>query len=440
MGLLGKGNYNFCTDIDLLNEIITTEIRKATSSYVNNFGISSPELKNENIINKSNIQKYVIDNQMYRAEYILKDKEKQNFDKINIEIKYNYKQKEVKNNYIITPIEIPEGNSLFKLVYNKYILENSLQEKDIRELALKYQIFTKYTSLFAEIELSNKTTEQMQVIYKDLTTIYEQKPPKILNFLSPNILCKRMPDMISNELESDLLMGLIGEVTGPPDSLDEDELLNQVLLEAGVSQEEINNLNKKGEQKNKELKNESKPINVNDEDDLDAMLASLCGKDDKPPKEDKKEEKKKEEDSVKKNEVKTNENIDKEKKQMEEQLKASIKIIKNEQKKKEEKENNKMKVMEIINTQDFLDGFWSLNEKTKSVKNIYEREYKKLIELKKPKLSENVVMTILIIYYIYQKHSELLKELDMIITKAKNYIKTETKYNYKTILSMIGIK
>ena len=440
MGLLGKGNYNFCTDIDLLNEIITTEIRKATSSYVNNFGISSPELKNENIINKSNIQKYVIDNQMYRAEYILKDKEKQNFDKINIEIKYNYKQKEVKNNYIITPIEIPEGNSLFKLVYNKYILENSLQEKDIRKLALKYQIFTKYTSLFAEIELSNKTTEQMQVIYKDLTTIYEQKPAKRLNFLSPNILCKRMPDMISNELESDLLMGLIGEVTGPPDSLDEDELLNQVLLEAGVSQEEINNLNKKGEQKNKELKNESKPINVNDEDDLDAMLASLCGKDDKPPKEDKKEEKKKEEDSVKKNEVKTNENIDKEKKEMKEQLKASIKIIKNEQKKKEEKENTKMKVMEIINTQDFLDGFWTLNEKTKSVKNIYEREYKKLIELKKPKLSENVVMTILIIYYINKKHSELLKELDMIITKAKNYIKTETKYNYKTILSMIGIK
>ena len=86
----------------------------------------------------------------------------------------------------------------------------------------------------------------MQVIYKDLTTIYEQKPAKRLNFLSPNILCKRMPDMISNELESDLLMGLIGEVTGPPDSLDEDELLNQVLLEAGVSQEEINNLNKKG--------------------------------------------------------------------------------------------------------------------------------------------------------------------------------------------------
>ena len=99
-----------------------------------------------------------------------------------------------------------------------------------------------------------------------------------------------------------------------------------------------------------------------------------------------------------------------------------------------------MKVMEIINTQDFLDGFWSLNENTKSVKNIYEREYKKLIELKKPKLSENVVMTILIIYYINKKHSELLKELDMIITKAKNYIKTETKYNYKTILSMIGIK
>lgn len=84
---------------------------------------------------------------MYRAEYIFM--EKQNFEKINIEIKLDYKKKEIKNNYIITPIEIPEGNYLFKLVYNKYILENSLEKKNIRELALKYQIFTKYTSFFA---------------------------------------------------------------------------------------------------------------------------------------------------------------------------------------------------------------------------------------------------------------------------------------------------
>ena len=31
MGLLGKGNYDFCTDIDLLNEVIATEIGKVTS-------------------------------------------------------------------------------------------------------------------------------------------------------------------------------------------------------------------------------------------------------------------------------------------------------------------------------------------------------------------------------------------------------------------------
>ena len=45
---------------------------------------------------------------MYRAEYIFM--EKQNFEKINIEIKLDYKKKEIKNNYIIIPIEIPEGN------------------------------------------------------------------------------------------------------------------------------------------------------------------------------------------------------------------------------------------------------------------------------------------------------------------------------------------
>ena len=125
---------------------------------------------------------------------------------------------------------------------------------------------------------------------------------------------------------------------------------------------------------------------------------------------------------------------------MKEQLKTSIKIKKKEKEKKVEKDNKKMKVMEIINTQDFLDGFWTLNEKAKNVKKKFEKEFKKLIGLKNPKLKQNIAMTILIIYFINKKHSELLKELTMIINKGKNYIKTETKYNYKTILTIVGIK
>ena len=49
-------------------------------------------------------------------------------------------------------------------------------------------------------------------------------------------------------------------------------------------------------------------------------------------------------------------------------LKKSIKI----------KENNKNNAMEIINTQDFLDGFWDINNKTETVKKKYGKEFNKI--------------------------------------------------------------
>ena len=48
-GIIGKGNYNFCRDLNNLNSIIASEINKATSNYISNLKINT-NLNDKNII------------------------------------------------------------------------------------------------------------------------------------------------------------------------------------------------------------------------------------------------------------------------------------------------------------------------------------------------------------------------------------------------------
>ena len=168
-GIIGKGNYNFCKDIKGLNEIIATEISMATNPFISNFNIktSFDEKNLYKINNNSNSLKrnliknfgFIINN-----EEDLTNKDSIVDNKINIEVNYNDCNNEKKcENYEIEPEEISEGDELFKLIINNYILNDSSKNDDEKEkLALKYQIFSKYTSLFAEIELSEKINEEMK--------------------------------------------------------------------------------------------------------------------------------------------------------------------------------------------------------------------------------------------------------------------------------------
>ena len=59
-------------------------------------------------------------------------------------------------------------------------------------------------------------------------------------------------------------------------------------------------------------------------------------------------------------------------------------------------------MIKIINTQDFIDGFWDINEKTKIIKEKYEKEFELLNQLKVKKVDDKIIMTVLIIYFIYK--------------------------------------
>ena len=109
--------------------------------------------------------------------------------------------------------------------------------------------------------------------------------------------------------------------------------------------------------------------------------------------------------------------------------------------KEEEKEDSKEKekIMEIIKTQDFIGGSWDINEQTEIIKKKYKKEFILLKNLKDKNIDDKIAITILIIYFINKEHSELLKELIMIIQKGKLFIKEKTKDSYENIIKEIGL-
>ena len=95
--------------------------------------------------------------------------------------------------------------------------------------------------------------------------------------------------------------------------------------------------------------------------------------------------------------------------------------------------------MEMINTQDFIEGFWEENEYTKKIIEKYEKEYKLIKGLKDKNFDDKIIITILIIYFINKEHSSKIKDLLMIIKKAKIYIKKTINDTYENIIKEVNI-
>ena len=79
-------------------------------------------------------------------------------------MKYCYNREELSGNFELDQIKLPEGDELSKFIIYDHILKNDkLSEEDKIKLALKYQLLIKGTSLFGEIELTEKNTSQKMV-------------------------------------------------------------------------------------------------------------------------------------------------------------------------------------------------------------------------------------------------------------------------------------
>ena len=354
--LLGRGNYNFCKNLENLNNIIASEINKATSSYVSNIHIKS-ELDDKNKI-KNSLPNILRNNSLINLYYILDN----NIDTINLNIKYddkeNDKEKTIEKKYEIIPELLEKGDDLSKLIIYNYINnDRNISEEEKIKLALKYQIFMKNTSLFAEVAFSEKITEEMKL------KILGNKEDNVIPILRREEYYER-DEMCCADMACD----------------DEDE------CDIGCCY---------------------------DDDDVDECCMSS------PPARDYCYEK-------------GSSNSDKESDEEQEKKEA----IKQEEK---SNGNEKENIMEMVGTQNFVEGYWEENERTKKIKTKYEKEYEQIKGIKDKNMNDTIALTILIIYFLNKEYPDLISELIMIIKKAKQFILKQTKDSYDNIIKELGL-
>ena len=303
-------------------------------------------------------------NKIINIKYIIEDNKEIN-EKIKLNIKYKIynNKKELNENYEINALEIPEGNELSKLIIKDYLDKNkNLKEDEKTKIALKYQIFTENTSLFAELELSEKLTEEMkkEIIGDEKNNIISKINKKNYDFIDRDYCYdRRCCDCCCYDCccDDDCCY----------DCCDADYCCECC------------------------------------DDEGDYFGSPYSGHE------------------KEKNEIK------KEK-------------IKKQEVKKEKENRDNIEIKEIINEQNFVEGFWEINNKTKKIKEKYEKEFKLLKEIKNKNINDNIAITILIIYFIINKeHPELIDELFLIIKKAKKFIKENAKDSYENIIKEIGL-
>ncbi len=100
--------------------------------------------------------------------------------------------------------------------------------------------------------------------------------------------------------------------------------------------------------------------------------------------------------------------------------------------------NKEIEVMNIVKTQNFIEGFWNINDRTKIIKSNYENIYKCLKDLKDYKIDDISAMTIIIIYYIYRNcNDDFLEKLVLIIKKSKLFIHKKIGESYENIIKKV---
>ena len=333
--------------------------------------------------------------------------------------KKNKKNEEINENYEINSEEIQPGEELSKLIIYDYLFNKSgLTEEEKIKLALKYQILTEYTSLFAEVELSEKISEKMR------QEIIGDGKNKVIN------------DREINKYKNDLLV--INNNVGVGSSLNDDlkeEMIESIHRDITSANQMLMELNMEANQqgaalemvesspqfyKGSKIKSSSKLSGIgNFFKSMGNSIKGFFSKKESNNDNDVDNNENKIEENINDNEIKEDEFVN--------EIKTN------------NDDNKEINIKDVINEQNFVEGFWELSKNNKKIKEKYENEFKLLKELKDKNITDNIAITILIIYFINKEHSELLSELFMIIEKAKNYINKSTKDSYENIIKEIGL-
>ena len=380
-GKLGRGTSSFVKDVEKINTVIIDTLNKCLRPYLIDIQFNFKNYKNisKNCLVKCNpVNNFTYQDEIMNYSLILDNNNKIDVENlsepINIEIVGKDPKNPIKENISFNKnqniIKLPNGDEMAKMIVgkalknNKEFLDN--KKKEI-EFALKYQILSKNTALFAEI-LNDGNDGQTKLVKVNLneykTEIYEGFGATLMmNKMSTQTVHF---GMAKRSMKSKNMSCL--ESSAP---MKKGCAHKSIKLALAPSKAKAPAPKLMGNSMNRN-------INLNVGMAPKRTMAAKFGK------------------------IQNNNNI---------------------------KGNNEIKDdnLRLIMSQDIIEGSWNINEDTKKLINIITNEKFNLINnkvkgLKKGNQETKIVYTILVIYYLMTKHSQKLNDYKLVINKAKKFL------------------
>ena len=389
-GIYGKGSFNFVKNLSYINSVVIKILKKCIMPYL--YDIKFTLLNNnKNKENKENIifsknEDFVYQDEIINCSFILDEDNKRNLIdlenniiKFKIEFIKNQKpngiEMDFRENNIIC---LPEGDNMTKIIVDKYLKTNiNIDEQTEIKISKEYDVLSKNTSLFAEIENENSQKNKLITI-NVLSNVNRYVPYKFNNAISKlTCLWNYEEDLCEyGEFENDMFSSSFDCLLIHPE---DDDRGSEPMISPknSILQKKRTVGQKKGSEKEKLPRKREKSV-------------------------DKGKEYKKE-------------------------------------RKKEKMTNLDINLVDLILKQSPIEGFWDKNQNTIEIEKLLDKNIinniKKISKTNKEK--EKAYYTILIIYFISTKYPEKLTEYELVLNKAKNYLKG-INIIYEKIISKIN--
>ena len=461
-GKLGKGSSSFVKELEKINSVVIDTLNKGLRPYITDLKFEFENYKDEiskNIIAVNPINNFVYQNEIMNYSFILPD----NKELSNLKIKITGKDpiNLIENDATFENIiKLKDGEEMSKMIVGKGLKYNDDLIKDTEKeikFAKKYQILSKNTALFAEIE--NEENQQSKLIKVDLVNI---TPPKIKNSYNRlnnltysasigSSMMNFMPPMaptcgifnppccgFSNNINQGF--GGMGGMCGMGSNFMNNNMfmsnnmnnMNNNMMGMGMAMmnnnmncmnNNMNNMMGMGMMQMQNNMNMGMMHNMNNMN-MAMMNQNLCVNAQMcPPPSPPTPPKSKTSDYLSSERINYSESSNK---------KANNNI---------KRENNEHADMNLILSQDIIEGFWNENNETKKLINIitlekFDKIKNKIIALNKGENESKIIYTILVIYYLKTKCTTNLNEYKLVINKANKFLQ-KNGINYDDIVSDI---
>ena len=396
-GKLGKGSSVFVEDANEIIYAVINELNIGLRNYLidveYNFFDYKENIENSVIITKP-INNFAYQDEIINFSFILDNENKIDIDKLSRSIKIEISGKSSTNEFKEVVlfqknkniIKLPDGDDLFKIIVGHGLKNNNEfinnKKKEI-EFSQKYQILSKNTALYAEMINDNDFLPKKLITvdldnYNTYSYSYPKQNKKYKKHKSPNkYKAEKKPDLEFNPFDSVSFGGFSNVYT---------HSFGDKFSSSRNSIEEFGNLNRPGSFSNfanKKMQCEENGLKVNDQ-----FLSST------------------------KHGIKKNNHY----------------------------EMNDI-TTKIVMTQDIMAGFWDKNDETEKLLEILDKDIinkinDKIKLLNKGKDETKIKYTILVIYYLYTKHSDQLDKFKLIIKKGEKFLEKKG-IKYENIINNI---